>query len=77
MSKYINADRLKDYVLNSDELLLPQTERAKFAKLLDTAPGVEVVEGHSHKKHDSVILPKDWVRAIVERYDWHDVEVKP
>lgn len=44
MPKYIDADRLKHYVLNSDALLMPQTERAKVARLLDAAPAADVAE---------------------------------
>ena len=74
MAKYIDAGWLKHYVLNSDALLMPQTERAKFAKLLDAAPGVEMVEGRSRDKSDTVILPKDWVKTILGRYDWRDIK---
>ena len=74
MAKYIDADWLMHYVLNSDALLMSQTERAKFARLLDAAPKVEIVEGRVRDKPDTVILPKDLVKAILEHYDWHDVK---
>ena len=53
MTKYIDADWLKYYVLNSDALLMPQTERAKFARLLDAAPGVNVVKSNYNEEHSS------------------------
>lgn len=53
MTKYINADWLKYYVLNSDALLMPQTERAKFARLLDAAPGLDVVKSNHNEEHSS------------------------
>ena len=53
MTKYIGADWLKYYVLNSDALLMPQTERAKFARLLDAAPGVNVVKSNYNEEHSS------------------------
>ena len=56
MAKYIDADWLMHYVLNSDALLMPQTERAKFARLLDAAPKNEdVIE---------VVRCKDCVNSI-------------
>ena len=53
MTKYIDANWLKYYVLNSDALLMPQTERAKFARLLDAAPGVNVVKSNYNEEHSS------------------------
>ena len=53
MAKYIDADWLKHYVLNSDALLMPQTERAKFARLLDAAPGLDVVKSNHNEEHSS------------------------
>lgn len=53
MAKYIDADWLKYYVLNSGALLMTQTERAKFARLLDAAPGLNVVKSNYNEEHSS------------------------
>ena len=53
MAKYIDADWLKHYVLNSDALLMPQTERAKFARLLDAAPAADVVKVNRNEEYSS------------------------